>query len=43
MTHVTRGRDLLAATLETINADNSPDELQAAELEKLEARLAELR
>ncbi len=36
-------RDLLAATIEAIKADNIPDELQAAELEKLEARLAELR
>lgn len=36
-------RDLLATTIEQIRLDNIPDELEAAELEKLEARLAELR
>ncbi|HEY5927088.1 MAG TPA: hypothetical protein VIV11_35615 [Kofleriaceae bacterium] len=35
-------RNLLATTIEHVRADNIPDELQAAELEKLEARLAEL-
>jgi hypothetical protein len=36
-------RDLLDAAIKQIREDNIPDELQAAELEKLEARLAELR
>lgn len=36
-------RALLEAAIEEIRADNIPDELQAAELDKLEARLAELR
>jgi hypothetical protein len=35
-------RALLAAAIEQIRADNIPAELEAAELEKLEARLAEL-
>lgn len=35
-------RTLLATAIEQIRADNISDELQAAELEKLEARLAEL-
>lgn len=35
-------RALLVAAIEEIRADNIADELQAAELEKLEARLAEL-
>ena len=35
-------RSLLATAIEQIRTDNIPDELQAAELEKLQARLAEL-
>ena len=35
-------RDLLAAAIAAVKVDNIPDELQAAELEKLEARLREL-
>jgi hypothetical protein len=35
-------RALIVAAIEEIRADNIADELQAAEIEKLEARLAEL-